>query len=214
MLGLANSTIYDKRIPKTMFYEKTELASDLRTAFEKQIKRIHWKHKLASDTINLSAKEGEELEVFWIELKEDKLNEGVLRHMDKSIPYYILFVLEYEGRQQAVIAHKKISEKNVVVEKYFYSAWCSAGELPLTLQGNSIGAVYENLIRQIAGEQLQISHAEESLAESLARREKIEKLKREITRIQAQMRKEKQMNRQLELKKKCRRLQAELEGMG
>lgn len=42
-----------------------------------------------------------------IRLQEQKLDEAVLRQIDKEIPYHILFLLTYEGKEQAWIGYKE-----------------------------------------------------------------------------------------------------------
>jgi len=86
-------------------------------------------------------------------------------------------------------------------------------ELPIKLESLDIDAVYENFVRQIAGDQLQDAVAGEttSLKESVERSEQIEKLKTDIQKLQAKIRKEKQLNRQMQMNAELKNLKAELE---
>ena len=71
-------------------------------------------------------------------------------------------------------------------------------------------AVYESLVRQIAGERLQaLSH--ESLKESVWRDEERRRIEKQIAALENAMRKEKQLNRKMELSAELKKLRKELE---
>lgn len=72
-------------------------------------------------------------------------------------------------------------------------------ELPVKVEGLNVDAVYENFVRQIAGDQLQQAEAGESLKETVERDAKIRNLKKQIAVLQTKIRKEKQLNRQMEM---------------
>ena len=104
MLGLPERTEFNKRIPKQKFYEKMDVSPALKRVFVDQIRIIYWRNKLAATTMNITAgEEVTEIEVLEIRLQEQKLDEAVLRQIDKEIPYHILFLLTYEGKEQAWI---------------------------------------------------------------------------------------------------------------
>ena len=84
-------------------------------------------------------------------------------------------------------------------------------ELPLKLEGLSVDAVYENFVRQIAGDVLSQGDVGESLKESVNRDEEIQALKKKIERLQAKVRKEKQLNVQMKLNAELKALKKELE---
>lgn len=108
MLGLPVSTEFNKRIPKQKFYENIAVTPAMKKAFVEQIKIIYWRNKIAATTLNLAAGEQvTEIEVFEVRLSAPKLDESVLRQIDREIPYHILFLLEYEGKYRAVIGYKE-----------------------------------------------------------------------------------------------------------
>lgn len=180
--------------------------------FHTDLSRAHGKNKIAATTINLAAGQSvEELQVFEIRLNQPSLDEGVLRQIDKKIPYHILYLLEYEDKYQTWIAYKEIAGSGSAafkVNQYYHTDWLPEEELPLKLEGLSTDAVYENFIRQIAGAQLYAAPAE-SLRDSVERSQQRAALQKQIDKLQAKIRKEKQLNRQMEikiLKEKLRRL--------
>lgn len=215
MLGLPKSTEFNKRIPKQKFYENLQVTPAMKRFFVRQIKVIYWKNKIADTTINLAAgNDVTELEVFEIKLNGNELDESVLKQIDRGIPYHILFLLEFEGRYQAWIGYKEAAASGNTafkVNKYYHTDWMPESELPLKLEGLSIDAVYENFVRQIAGDALSQGDVGESLKESVNRDEEIRALKKQIEKLQAKVRKEKQLNVQMKLNAELKRLRKELE---
>ena len=214
MLELPRSTEFNKRIPKQKFYENLQITPALKKSFVDQIKVIHWKNKIAATTVNLAPGEQvTELEVFSIRLNEGLLDEAVLRQIDREIPYHILFLLEYEGKVQAWIGYKETSGSGNTafkVNQYYHTDWVLPQELPLRMEGLTIDAVYENFVRQIAGDALEGGQSE-TLKESVDRSEKKAKLEKQIAAIQSKMRKEKQLNVQMKLNAELKALKKELE---
>ena len=122
MLGLPVSTEFNKRIPKQKFYENIAVTPAMKKAFVEQIKIIYWRNKIAATTLNLAAGEQvTEIEVFEVRLSAPKLDESVLRQIDREIPYHTLFLLEYEGRYQAVIGYKEAAAGKTAfkVDRYY-----------------------------------------------------------------------------------------------
>ena len=216
MLGLPKSTEFNKRIPKQKFYENLNVTPAMKRIFIDQIKVIYWRNKIAATTMNLAAGEAvTEIEVFEIRLAAPQLDVSVLKQIDKEIPYHILFLLEYEGRYQAWTAYKETAASGnsaFKVGTYYHTDWLPEQELPLKVEGLSTDAVYENFVRQIAGDVLQTDSAE-SLKESVERDECRQKLQKQITALQAKVRKEKQLNKQVQLNAELKKLRKELESL-
>ena len=215
MIELPKSTEFNRRIPKQKFYENLTVSPALKRVFIDQIKVIYWRNKIASTTMNLAAGETvTEIELFEIKLNEQKLDESVLRQIDKEIPYHIVFLLEYEGIYQAWTAYKEaaISGNNAFkVGNYYHTDWLEESELPLKVDGLNVDIVYENFVRQIAGEALQQDGSNETLKELVERNERRKKLEKQIAALQAKIRKEKQLNKQVQLNAELKRLRKELE---
>lgn len=210
MLGLPTSTELNRRIPKQKFYEKSDLSPTLKKAFSAQIRSIHWRNKIAPEVLNLAVgKEVQELEVFELRLNDGQIDETVLRLIDRAIPYHILFVLVWEDRLRLALAYKEtpdVKSAGVRVERYYYTDWMPERDVVLRLEGLSMDAVYENLVRRIAGEALgdaRTSTLRESVTEQ-GRRERVEK---QIAALEAKIRREKQPKRKFELVQQLRGLQ-------
>lgn len=216
MIGLPKSTEFNRRIPKQKFYENLTVSPTLKRFFVDQIKVIYWRNKIAATTMNLAAGEVvTEIEVFEVKLNESKLDESVLRQIDKEIPYHIIFLLEYDGKYQAWTAYKEaaVSGNNAfMVGTYYHTEWLEESELPLKIEGLNIDKVYENFVRQIAGDALQAEKTE-SLKESVNRDNRRQELQKQIAALQQKVRKEKQLNKQVQLNTELKKLKKELEAL-
>lgn len=214
MLGFPASTEFNKKIPKQKFYDNLDISPALRRVFVDQIRLVYWRNKLAASTLNIATGEAvTEIEVFEVRLNDPQLDEAVLKQIDKEIPYHILFVLTCNGKAQAWIGYKEAaaSGSNAFrVSRYYHTDWMPEDELHLHIDGLNMDAVYENLVRQIAGDQLQTDSGE-SLKESVERDEKKKQLEKQIAALENKMRREKQLNRQMEINKQIKRLHKELE---
>ena len=214
MLGLPKTTEFNKRIPKQKFYENLSVTPATKKAFTEQIKIIYWRNKLAATTLNLAPGEQvTEIEVLEVRLNAPDLDEIVLRLIDREIPYHILFLLEYDGKYQAAVGYKEAAGSGKAafkVDRYYRTDWLVEEELPLHLEGLTIDAVYENLIRQIAGDSLS-GGEDTTLRESVEQQKLREQLEKQIATLEAKMKKEKQLNRKMELKAEIKRLRSGLE---
>ena len=214
MIDLPNSTEFNRRIPKQKFYENLSVTPAMKRVFVEQIRVIYWRNKIAPSTMNLAPGETvTEIEVFEVKLSEPKLDESVLRQIDKEIPYHIVFLLEYEDQVQAWTAYKESAESGgnaFKVGTYYHTDWLPEAELPLKVDGLNMDAVYENFVRQIGGDVLQ-RDGNETLKESVERDERRKQLEKQIAALQAKVRKEKQLNKQVQLNTKLKKLKKELE---
>lgn len=215
MLGLPKSTEFNKRIPKQKFYDYLTVSPTLKRSFVDQIRIIYWANKIAPSTLNLEeGKNVTEIEVFHIRLNQETLDENVLKQIDREIPYHILFVLEYDGKYKAVIGYKEAAGSGKAafkVDRYYQTEWMPEEKLPVHLDGLNIDTVYENFVRQIAGDVLQAATPQESLKESVARDDRRDALQKQINKLQTKIRKEKQLNRQMEMNTELKGLKKKME---
>ena len=141
MLNLPASTAFNRRIPKQKFYEELPLTPALRRVFVEQINAIWWRSKIAPATANLApGRTVTELEVFELQLAQPSLDEGVLRVIDKRIPYPILYLLTCDGRCQAWIGYQSAGQGGARV--YYHTAWQPQEDLKLELRGLDTDVAY------------------------------------------------------------------------
>lgn len=217
MLGFPVSTEFNKRIPKQKFYDNLDVSPTLRRVFVDQIRIVYWRNKLAASTLNIAAGEVvSEVEVFEVRLNEPRLDEAVLKQIDKEIPYHILFILTCDGKAQAWIGYKEAAASGsnaFKVNRYYHTDWMPEDELQLRIDGLNMDTVYESLVRQIAGDKLQ-AESGESLKESVERGEKKKQLEKQIATLESKMRKEKQLNRRMEMNAEMKKLKEMIQQYG
>jgi hypothetical protein len=220
MLSLPKSTEFNRRIPKQKFYENLSVTPELKRAFVEQISVIYWRNKLAATTLNVGQGENvTELEIFEIKLNQPSLDLKVLQLIDKEIPYHILYLLEYNGEYQAWIGYKEpslVKANTFKVNSYYHTEWLSLDKLPLWLDGLHMDAIYDNFIRQIAGERLGFDKDNEiesksSIKGAVERDNLRQKLNKQIAALETKMKNEKQFNIQIKLNAELKLLKKELE---
>lgn len=212
MLTLPKSTEFNRRISKQKFYDNLDINPALKRSFVEQIKTVVWSNKIAPSTVNLAVGEQvTELEVFTIQLNQQSLDEKVLLQIDRVIPYHILFLLRFEDKVQACVSYKEKAESGdnaFKVVRFYYTDWSNEEDLQLRLDGISLDAVYENFVRQIAGELEDSS----PIGEAVANAQQREKLQKQIAQLEKKARAEKQPKRKFELVQEIRKLKEELYG--
>ena len=229
--NLPESTTFNRRVPKQKFYENCTVSAALKRSFVDEITAIWWRNKLAGTTLNLAkGAVVTEIEVFEIELSNGHLNEEVLLQMDRMIPYHLLFVLTFENRAQAWIGYKEASATGAnafKVSRYYHTDWMPREVLRFSLAGLTLDEVYENLVRNIHAVSQPVQTGRDGLravreagtawredlpiAANIARDAARARLEKQIAALEAKMRKEKQLNRKMELNAELKRLSKELE---
>lgn len=214
MLGFPKKTEYNRVIPKNKFYEKAEVSPTLKAAFIDDVEKIIWTNKLSPSTLNIGAgSDIEEIEVFHILLKNKNFNQKILDAIDKAIPYYILFVLEYNGKQQVWLGYK---EKNTssrgnnkaTIIKYFKSEW--EKDISLPIKGNKLDSVYENFLSELSSD-LSNSNPSIPLEEKIQQIEEQDDIAKKIKQLTTKLHREKQFNRQIEINKEIKALNKQLD---
>lgn len=216
MFGLPKCTEFNKRIPKQKFYENLTVTPALKQAFVEQIKLIYWTNKIAPATLNLaSGNIVAEIEFIEMRLAVPDIDVAILKQIDKEIPYHIIFLLEYEGKYKAVTAYKEETsgaKSAFKVGVYYQTDWLLKDDLPLAIDGLYMDTVYENFVRQIAGDKLSGSSCE-TLKESVEKSQMRQQLQAQINALTIKMKKEKQLNKQMELSAEIKKLKRELGGL-
>ena len=121
-------------------------------------------------------------------------------------------MLEYEGKYQAWTAYKEVAGSGTNAFKvgvYYHTGWMEESTLPLKLDGLNTDKVYENFVRQIAGDTL--SGGGETLKESVERNKRRQELHKQIAALQVKVRRERQLNKQVELNGLLKKMKKELE---
>ena len=211
---------FGRILPKNKIYEHAGANTALKDMFVRDVDQIVWRYKLAPETINLSAtKSVAEIQVFDILLKTGKLDEVVLRAIDKVIPFPLIFELSYGGNRRAKAAYKRPSEADGtkwVLSEYFETDWVAdnAARSPLPLALN-LGALYQALLSGLMSEQIQVVSGKdaEDIQTRVDRMVAIRAKMRDVERIKARLARERQFNKRVLINADLRAAKLELERM-
>jgi hypothetical protein len=204
---------FGRVVPKSRIYEHAGAGSALRDLFVTQVDQIVWKYKLAPETTNLAAtKAVSEMQVFGISLRTGKLDEEVLRAIDRAIPFPLIFELSWSGKRKAVAAFKRPSDADTtkwVVSAYFATDWApdDAPRRPLPVALN-LGRLYDALLTALMPN---AAESDEDIQARVARMEAIRAKTREVDRIKARLAREKQFNKRVAINAELRAARQELE---
>ena len=210
------STEFNKRIPKTKFYEHLEIGKNIKDSFVQDIDSIIWANKIALSTVNIAAGETvTEIQVFRIVLKHSEFNTNVLRIIDEQIPYHILFIICADNKEQAWIGYKEKSDSEsraFKVSSYYHTSWQKPEDLSLTIDGLDMDAVYESFVKQISASTAPIQWDDDlSAKDNTAKIEERKKLQKQIEKLERQLRKETQPRKKFEIYQELRSLRQQVE---
>ena len=207
------SAVFGRILPKNKIYEHGSPTSAVKELFVRQVDQIVWQFKLAPETINLPrSRSVPEIQVFSVTLREGEIKRDVLRFMDQSIPYPILFELCFEDQIKAVAAYKRPSEVDKtkwVISDYFETSWVSKETLrsPLPLVLN-LESLYASLLTSLIPFPLRSG---EGLQDFVARMELFRSRQKEMEKCESRLKKEKQFNRKVKINSELLELKKEIE---
>src|SRR5690606_2275096 len=120
--------------------------------FSDKIQRITWTSKIAFDTVNLTGTDVSEIQLFKIELKEKTVIKDLLSIIEKSIPYHIIFWIEFgnEFYISTSVKHLHPQNENVAVIDYtFTSEWKSIEDNTYQIElTNNLDWIFKNVCDQ------------------------------------------------------------------
>jgi len=204
---------FGRVVPKSRIYEHAGVGTALKDLFVTQVDQIVWKHKLAPETMNLApTRSVSEIQLFGISLRTGKLDEEVLRAIDRAIPFPLIFELSWSGKRKAVAAFKRPSDSDStkwVISAYFATEWApdDAPRRPLPVALN-LGGLYDALLTALMPKS---TGSGEDIRARAARMEAIRGKTRELDRIKARLDREKQFNKRVAINAELRAARQELE---
>ena len=213
------TTIVGKPVPKNAFYKHLEVNAKMKQHFVDDVASIHWLYKLAPSTIHVEdGKLVHEIVVFSAVLKDKDCPNDVFLFIDRNMPRHVVFILEYDNRYKVLLNYKAWKDgqnSQFDIIKTFATDWLTAERLLLTLEGQTMDALYEAMAGQVSGFGTTKAEDTKRIVELEGL---IDKAKREVESLQKRIRNERQLNRQMELngaargiKKKIAQWQSELQ---
>ena len=213
ILQYPTSTIVDRPIPKNAFYRNANITPRMRNRFVDELQELRWLYKLAPQTLNVErGKDVEEIEIFHAMLKQSDVPTELLQFIDKTMPQFIVFILQYQDRYCLYCNYKQFTSKahdKCDIKETFVSDWHT--DIPsLAIQGRSLSAIYDNFVRQIAGTRLEQTSTA-PLEQAVQAMQQRNALLKEIEKIEKAIQHEPQFNRQVALNQRLKQLRKQLE---
>lgn len=204
-----DAATFGRTIPKTKFYEHSNVRTSLRAKFVAEIQRITWAFKLSDDTIRLRGTDTvPEIQVFTIDTKSEDASDDVLAAIDRSVHFPIVFEVASGDRVRTVAAQKTLHGKAVTLGAYFTSDWqlndAPRRTLPAALD---LPSLYEALLSTLLPIQTRDG---EAVSAAIARLDRAKKLQREMGALERKLRTEPQFNRKIEIRRQLNERSARL----
>lgn len=222
MVLFPDYTKVEKKIPKTKFYENTEISSKLKKKFVDFIDSIFIRNHLSQNTLNLSpTKNIEEFFVFEIILKDSKyINniEDLLLCIDRSIPYPILFCFKLKDRYVLKVAKKtrnKVDEDKFVVDIYLTKEvlFCELDNFEKEIKEKVLSSLNLEVLYNELLKLFLVVNSNCDVDELIEKHKKVENLKKEIEKLEKIVITEKQTDKQFEFYKELELKKKELESL-
>jgi len=209
------SAEFGRTLPKSKIYEHSSAKSKVKDLFIQHIDKIIWSYKLSPETINVAAKGFvQEIQIFSIELKQEEIKEEILQTIDKAIESPIFYQLSYKDKIKTIAAYKRPSESDNskwVMSAYFETPWepinTPLQPLPIVL---NLETLYHVLIKSLIPIP---EHSGETMVELINRVEMLKSKQKESSKLQIQLKKEKQFNRKVEINSKLKAVKQQIEDL-
>lgn len=197
MYNLPQSTIVNRVITKKTFVNQLGANTCMKDHFTNDVVRVEWLAKLAPSTINVAdGKEVHEITIFLVPIKDENCPDDIFSFIDGMIPRHTLFILRWGDMTCLHLNYKEWIESSANTDKTFRiaktyrSQWIKDTEISLSIDGLTMDAIYEALVRQVAGERIIIQS--ENLREDVEKSTQREMLLKEIEILKRKEAKERQ----------------------
>lgn len=206
----------ESRIARDRLFRQAGGGKAIRALYDAQVERIDWAFKLFERSVNLPPAGGvDEIEVFRLTLRGDRIDDRVLAHIDKAIPHPILFELVRHAPDgdevMLAAAYKRRSEADksqAVALEHWRGQWVAATQAREPLpQAASLEGLYAGLLRSLWPHG---SRGGESLRSQAERLSRIATQGKAVERLQLKLRREGDFARKTEINRELRAAQAAL----
>lgn len=199
MLGLPKSTEMSKQLPKKAIYLKFNMNTAQKDKFDSDISRITIVSEISPTTTTIAAGETiPAIYVLLVSLKHKDYSEATIAQLNRLINQSMVLVLECGTERRLAVYHTKLIQ----------GAWTNAEDCKFTLKGLNLDDVWNNIVVQIGSIDVEKGN---SLEEQIAVDEKRAKVLKEIDRLDALARKEKQPKKKFEIVAKIKELQKQID---
>ncbi|MGN0194772.1 MAG: DUF4391 domain-containing protein [Pseudoramibacter sp.] len=200
MIDFPGKTKVSRRMPKEAFYSHLSLSTAIKAKFVSDLDKIFVAYSLKKENLNLvHDAEIKEILVLSIALKKQDYDPKILEAIARQNPHKLIFLIIYENQRQLAVYHHKL----------YRTPWMPEDAVTLTLSGDNLDAIWEDLVRQIALPSQTVKV--EPLEAQLKRQDAIKRLEKLIAKTQRAMWKEIQPKKKFELHQKLTAYQEQLE---
>ncbi len=201
MLGLPQATELNKPLPKKAIYAKFNMNTAAKDKLDADISRIAIVNEVSPQTVKTltATEEVPSLYVLLVSLKKRDYDERTITQLFRLIDQKMLLVLEYQNECRLAIFHTKLIQ----------SPWQKTADCTVTLRGLDMSAVWQNIVTQVGGIQIEEGH---SLEQQIAEDDQRAKIQKEIDRLEKLARKETQPRKKFELVQNINELRVKLNG--
>lgn len=201
MLGLPASTEIKKLITKKKVYEHfgADMSAERRKKFDVDIARMTLTNEVSPVSINIAA--GDDVQNFFvlhITLKSKEFDQQNISYISRLFGQRLVMILEAEEHARLALWQTKL----------IMTEWAAPDTLRLPLSGLNLDRVWENIVLQIAGIEIEQGR---TLDEQIAVSAQREKLLKEINKLEKQARAERQPKKKFELVQQIKQLRQRLE---
>lgn len=203
MIDFPASTIVRRRLPKEAFYKHLPLSAALKQKFVSDVDRITVENSLTKGNLNLEKdSEIREIMLLSISLKKQDFDGKIVEAIARQNPHKLIFMLVYDAERQLAVYHSKL----------YRTKWMKENNLSLTLAGNTLDEIWDDLVRQIAvSSEAVLKQEGQTIDEQLKTQDEIDRLNTLIKRIEAAAWKEQQPKKKFELYTRLQEYKKQLE---
>lgn len=205
------STKVGKPVPKNAFYKHLEVNAKIKQHFVDDVVGINWLYKFAPSTLNVAdGTKVHEIVIFSAGLKSKDCPDDVFLFIDQNMPRHVIFILEYESKYKLLLNYKEWKDEKAgqfKIVKTFSTEWLTSDQINLSIEGQTMDAIYEVMAGQVSGFGTTKSEDTKRLVELEAL---ITKGKKDVEALQKKIRNERQLNRQMELNGEARSLKKQI----
>lgn len=191
MIDFPGNTLVKRRLPKEAFYKHLPLSAALKSKFVSDVDCIILENSLTRKNLNL-AKDSEikEIMLLSITLKKQNFDGKIVEAIARQNPHQLIFLLIYGDEFQLAVCQGRL----------YRTDWMKEKDLSLTLSGNTLDEIWDNLVRQTAiSSKTVLSRENQTIHEQLKMQDEINRLHMVIQKTEKAAWKEQQPKKRFEL---------------
>ena len=203
MIDFPGNTLVKRRLPKEAFYKHLSLSATLKSKFVSDVDCIILENSLTRKNLNLARdSEIKEIMLLSITLKKQNFDGKIVEAIARQNPHQLIFLLIYGDEFQLAVCQGRL----------YRTDWMKEKDLSLTLSGNTLDEIWDNLVRQTAiSSEIVLSRKGQTIHEQLKMQDEINRLHMVIQKTEKAAWKEQQPKKRFELYTKLQEYKKQLE---